>query len=1312
MKKLLVAVVVACGFAAFANEWYVDPVNGNDAYDGTTSNVVSDTVGPRRTLIGIMELVGNNDTIWMLPGDYAEKSVLDARGADHRRLDIVDKSGLKFRSVAGREKTAIVGQHDGANGYDGENAVGGAMLSGNSANCVFEGITFRDCAASSGGGCRDLTKLCWFIGCSFTNCIAKTGGAMTQGNASGTEFVDCGVAQNSMATYGAGTMEFCLFRPRAATGNYLFQNGGTFINCTVYGAAYAVNSGTNLFYNSLIFGAGNNGAYKADLMWATNSWLGAAKNVNVGENARTNANEFVVRFVSPVTGDFHLTDISEVKELGDAAYLALSPFPEGFVRKDVYGNPVTVTEGPIPAGCAFEVMHQTGGRVGFSSGFEVKELGCKVASGDYVNPITEDYTYMIRPTTANHTFWVSRGTDRYFPLRQKGGWVPIGTNKDPYSTNNFAVTSCGSSYIYYADPVNGNDDYDGKSSNVVDAAANKGPFRTLMGAMTKMNAANKSNKILYLLPGVYAEGQSEGRPVADGIRYRVYGNKDCTRLIVGLEGPEKTFIVGAPDPDKPDGLGTNAIGGVWFASGGGGVQGVTITGCYSSDTENIGYQYAGCAFAGGGSTSTMCFDCIISNNTAYCAPVKSYGTMSRCRILNNHSTIYLCTKGDPVSSSVFAGNEITSTAAKYKYFSDGSTYGCTFDAKVSGTLGANTYYSLVLNLASSGNLNQSCCDPIPLVADPDSFDYRLGSLSPAVLFGDVSARGANTARFLVCDINGDKLEIKDGKMTVGAVHGGPRVPCVAVVGCGTETVEGGEYGTNLVTSTDPITVTASFSRPFLHFEKNGSQVTPFGQIDYTFSPSDELDAATVVKAVYGTNWFVSASAASDATPGSSWETARKTIRSATTNAVAGDVIHVAPGDYGAAEGSELQASAQTRVVVPSGVRLQGEGERYAAVIRGAAASVGDEHGYGLGTDAVRCVYLNKNATIANFMLTEGRTLATSKGFGSAVYAADNTATVADCLVTNNYCYEGTVYNGRYVRCRVIDNTSSYRSVMGRNGIYYGCFFDYCKGDYQNTSERMLCNATSIDFCTIGTHNTGNGGRTNPQLLAPASSGDTQPLIPIRNSVLAGGAVWAASKFYATNCVFTSSYAAFADTNNCIITTAAKMKLSADGVPAADSPLNNAGDVALAPDCVNETDMLGVPRVLNGGVDAGAFEHDWRVEYKNDLGPRATAVTFASPAVVETEDHKVRISFGTLIGKFKLSGGTTMLNFKVQGGTLTVYVGEKRVGEFGAADAKQSVELASDESDEFRLVFEPSAADGYAEIDRLTKGTSGIIFMVR
>ena len=1361
MKKVLVAVVVACGFAAFAeNEWYIDPVNGNDLYDGTSSNVVSDTTGPRKTLKGAMEIpeLAANDTIWLLPGEYKEGIMRSAVTNELTRRLYVTVAGLRFRSTAGRDRTFIVGQRGGSKGYNSDDAIGCVSIAKAAKNCVFEGITFKDGAAryqapsgiedNAGAGLYDgLSKSCWVINCRFTNCVSyATAGAMSCGNASGTEFVDCSASSgSSQFAQGLTYAEFCLFDGGASTAS--LDNGGTFVNCTFYGnnvsSSQLFYRKTYKLYNCLAYGFKKScGSHQKSGTPTTpndvtiyNTYFNIYDgngSLTVGANSLTNADEWTARFVSPDMGDFRLTDMSDVTQLGDAAYLSLLPatFPEGFARKDVYGNPVTATEGAIPAGCALEVVHQTGCRVDFSAAFEVKELGRTFAANTYYNIIGEnggDYTYMLRPVTTdpvvhnvqgifgqeykkNSTTGVVTWPDikkYFFPLRRKGGWVPVGVRKELVSTNKFTFTSVAASDIYYADPVNGSDAYNGKSSNVVDATT--GPFRTLTNAVAKIGGGSGASKILYLMPGAYAEGCSANRVGSGtekapyGVRYRLYADK-CNLAVIGLEGPEKTFIVGTPDPGT-GGIGPDAIGGVFLASGTCKcVQDVTITGCYSTDTESAAYTVAGCAFYGDGSSSTHCWDCIISNNTAYCAPAKSYGNMVRCKILNNQSAQYMCIKGEPVGSCVFAGNEMSTTTR----FTDGATYGCTFDAKVSGSLNSATYYSLFLNRKQTDSLNQSYNDTIPLVADPDTFDYRLGSLSPAILFGDLSTRPLNSTYVLVSDVNGDKLEIKDGKMTVGAVHGGLRAPCTAIADGGVKgaTVTGGALGTNVVRSAGEVTVTASVTRPLEGFSMDG-EIIPATERSYTFTPSTDAGAATFVGLIYGTNWFVSASAASDDTPGGSWAAARQTIRSATTNAVAGDVIHVAPGEYGEKEGSRLQMSAQTRVIVPANVRLQGEGARYAAVIRGAVASE-PENEYGMGPDAVRCVYLSAGATLANFTLTEGHTPTNTSGKGSAVYSA-STATVTDCFVTNNACYEGTLYQGRNVRCRVIDNTSLFRGALGSGGSYYGCFFDYSKA-----KDRNLNTPTSVDFCTIGTHNDYFTG-TGTQIFGSSSK------TWMRNSVMMAGKIYINTssnyKFYATNCVFSTDVSetlieTFAGCSNCVRIKRADMKLSADGVPAADSPVNNWGDIGMFPDCVNETDLLGVPRVLNGGVDAGAYEHDWRVEYKNDLGPRATAVTAASPEVVETKDHTVRISSGTLEGKLKL-GGATMLNFKVQGGTLTVYQGEKFVGEFTTADAEQSVEIWPEEgNDAFRLAFTPSDKDGYAEIARLKKGANGIIFMVR
>ena len=106
MKRLLTATIaLAAAFAAKGDEWYVDPVNGLDTRDGTTSNVVSATVGPRKTLEYAMKLVNAGDTLWLLPGEYNEGSMRSGR----TRL-YVSQDNVKIKSTAGAANTFIVGE--------------------------------------------------------------------------------------------------------------------------------------------------------------------------------------------------------------------------------------------------------------------------------------------------------------------------------------------------------------------------------------------------------------------------------------------------------------------------------------------------------------------------------------------------------------------------------------------------------------------------------------------------------------------------------------------------------------------------------------------------------------------------------------------------------------------------------------------------------------------------------------------------------------------------------------------------------------------------------------------------------------------------------------------------------------------------------------------------------------------------------------------------------------------------------------------------------------------------------------------------
>ena len=280
-KKHCIAILaLSAAFAVRGAEWYVDPVNGLDTRDGTTSNVVSATVGPRKTLEKAMELVNAGDTLWLLPGEYNEGSMNSGRA----RI-FVEKKNVKVKSSAGAATTFIVGS--GGSNIRSTSAMQCARVA--NTGVIFEGITFKDgCAQNlgngvikdNGGGLGDYTEgSTWAVDCVFTNCWANMGGGMYFGNALRCRFVDCYTAGGDYgcAVSRGKNLAFCLFyncSTNYATTYCSEYNGNKFYNCTFYGNignAFNQDSARHSVLNSIIVGYTKNGSAG---MYATNSVMG------------------------------------------------------------------------------------------------------------------------------------------------------------------------------------------------------------------------------------------------------------------------------------------------------------------------------------------------------------------------------------------------------------------------------------------------------------------------------------------------------------------------------------------------------------------------------------------------------------------------------------------------------------------------------------------------------------------------------------------------------------------------------------------------------------------------------------------------------------------------------------------------------------------------------------------------------------------------------------------------------------------------------------------------------------------------------
>ena len=118
----------------------------------------------------------------------------------------------------------------------------------------------------------------------------------------------------------------------------------------------------------------------------------------------------------------------------------------------------------------------------------------------------------------------------------------------------------------------------------------------------------------------------------------------------------------------------------------------------------------------------------------------------------------------------------------------------------------------------------------------------------------------------------------------------------------------------------------------------------------------------------------------------------------------------------------------------------------------------------------------------------------------------------------------------------------------------------------------------------------------------------------------------------------------------------------NGVPTGvDAPSVDAG-VAVAEE--GETDLAGNQRVLNGAIDVGCYEADWKGRYAMDLGGRRATVTEVSSGVRDVGGAVVLANGESIALDLAAGGNTVKVEFAVAGGgTLTVTRNGQVVGQY-------------------------------------------------
>ena len=401
------------------------------------------------------------------------------------------------------------------------------------------------------------------------------------------------------------------------------------------------------------------------------------------------------------------------------------------------------------------------------------------------------------------------------------------------------------------------------------------------------------------------------------------------------------------------------------------------------------------------------------------------------------------------------------------------------------------------------------------------------------------------------------------------------------------------------------------------------------------------------------------------TPG----TPKRTLSAAAALLYPGDTLHAAPGTYDDGDDcSQKDPDTPNRVVVKSNTSVVADDGPLSTFIIGGAAE----------GRSMRCAYVESNARLCGFTLTGGTNGNESayngdlKAMGSAILGVgrDDSSVAENCIISNNYGNVGTAAYCDLVGCRVVGNSVISEGCGVRQGNAYGCFFD------GNVGKSVLNYCRDVWNCTITTNNVGangvkctsissmyNGGSAINTFIGYKLTPDSKASVTIDHCVIGAGG-------------YTKPGTAVVEVRDLFDVGNDPQMFDENGVPVAgaNAAVDN-GDASKGFKYPGNTDLRGFQRVMNGAMDIGCYEADWRGAYAGLLSGNGRFSVTAADAQVKAAENSVEIASGSLACEWSNPvGRTETYSFAAQvvgSGVLSVAFNGENIAEITAGDTTQT-----------------------------------------